>query len=501
MRTGPYKVSAYNIDVPLEGGGKALIFNTLSRAFAVLDPAERDFLSAVNVDAELEEPRQIELFDRLLLNGYVVPNDIDELGRLQESYSAARNDGSTLMLTIAPTLFCNFGCDYCFQGADKPRGKMDEQVMDRLVAYVEQQVPRGKAFHVSWYGGEPLLALDVIERLSERFIGICEAQGASYSAAIITNGHGLTAKVAAKLQRCRVNVVQITLDGASEFHDERRHLLNHKPTFRRIVDNIASFIDTAKFSIHLRVNIDERNRGSIFGLIDSLAELSLGGKTLSMYFAPVEATTSGCSQVSDVTMTKSEYAELETALFRYAHERKLASFPFPPRFMGLCGAVRPRALVVTPTGDLHKCWDTVTFEHQKVGNLSDVAAVANHPVNQLWSQWSPFENSSCRNCKVLPTCAGACAYKFVHWTETSGEAAVLPCPSWKFNIKDNLLRLAQLRGHITEEQIPAGVATVPHELCSFEPPTEAQGLPAKIVATKRASYDAAGRRSLPLAVF
>ena len=488
-----YRSSSYNIPIPLKGGGGALLFNTLSRAFAALDPDECASMAGFDGGAAPEGPAQTELLERLIINGFVVPADVDELARAERSYMAIRNDRAGLMLTIAPTLGCNFACDYCFQGQDKPTNLMSQEVMDATVDYVRRNLEGTQSFHVTWYGGEPLMGLGVIEQLSERFIALCDAQGATYGAAIVTNGYRLSTAVARRLRDCRVNTVQITLDGAQDDHDSRRHLLSKRGSFAKIVDNIASWIGEQSFAVHLRVNIDARNKEGIFGLIDELAGRGFGGKTVHMYFAPVEGTTAGCTAIADLTLGKSEYAELETSLFAYAYERKLSSFPFPPRFMGLCGAVRPRALVVTPSGDLHKCWDTVSFRHQRVGTILDMASLDANPLNAMWNAWSPFQNEPCRNCKILPTCAGACAYKFVHSAETRGEAAVLPCPSWKFNIKESLLHSAWLKGVIGKEQIPEGVVTNPEELCSFAGTGAGAALPDKIAAAKKASYAVAAR--------
>jgi len=486
MTSAPYKTSVYNLHVPLATDTRSLLYNTLSQSFAVLTDDERRMLAGESFDpSRTGDPG---LLDRLILNGFVLPGDIDEIELVEKHYSAARNDGKSLLLTIAPTLFCNFGCDYCFQGSDKPTDKMSPTVMDAVVRYVDQNLAGLKMFHVSWYGGEPLLGLPVIQELSRRFIAMCTERGVAYNAAIITNGHMLTRETAAILRECRVELIQITLDGAAEYHDARRHLLSGKGTYARIVENIASWLDELKFQVSLRVNVDHRNRESVIELIDDLHARDLGGKTLHMYFAPVEATTAGCSHISDFTLSKSDYGEMETQLFLYAYRKKLANFPFPPKFMGLCGALRPKALVITPKGDLHKCWDTVAFEHQKIGTIFDVDRIHDNPLNRMWNDWSPFRNSSCRNCRILPACTGACAYKFVHSEETRGEAAILPCPSWKFNIKEKLLHLAQLKGYIAPEQIPPGTVTNPQELCCYEVPGAAEALPDKILLAKQASY-------------
>ena len=86
---------------------------------------------------------------------------------------------------------------------------------------------------------------------------------------------------------------------------------------------------------------------------------------------------------------------------------------------------------------------------------------------QQWLNWTPFANETCKNCKILPNCAGACAYKFVHSEDTRGEAAVLPCPSWKYNIKERLLLRAVKMGAITlNDYDPEEVKTNPSELCT-----------------------------------
>jgi len=67
-------------------------------------------------------------------------------------------------------------------------------------------------------------------------------------------------------------IARATLDGSQPFHDARRHLLSEskKGTYQRIVQNLASWIDAVPISVHVRVNIDERNKDAVVGLIDDL---------------------------------------------------------------------------------------------------------------------------------------------------------------------------------------------------------------------------------------
>lgn len=459
------KPSRYTVLVPLKDG-RALAYNSLSQAFAVWSAAEREVYDAIGRDEP--EGADAAVVQALTYGGYVVGERTDELAVLEEQYRIHRYNSRVLTLTIAPTIACNFGCDYCFQGKDKPSETMDLVVQDALVAFVERALPGLDRVGIAWYGGEPLLRTKVIEALSDRLIALCDARGVKYEAMIVTNGFKLDVETARMLHARRVKMVQITLDGDAAYHDGRRHLLGGGATFARIVTNMKAVLDAVPLGMSVRVNIDHRNRDRIRDLIDHLVAQGLAGRqSLRLYFAPVEAMTTGCHSVEEACMGKQEYGALEAELYRYAFDRGLTSLPYPPRFHGTCAAVKPSGFVVTPTGDVHKCWDTVTHPEHAVGSIFSVEDMIHGPRSQRWNTWSPFHNDSCRNCKLLPSCAGACAYKFLYSEDTRGEGATLPCPSWKYNLHERLLLRAEKQGVVKPDDYdPVAARTDPKALCT-----------------------------------
>ena len=456
--------SRYNIPIPLKDG-RRLVYNSLTQAMAVW---EAEDVRAYDQILAGEEGFDRKRYKDLLHGGFIVSEAVDELKLLEEQYAKARFNTQNVVLTIAPTMACNFACDYCFQGQDKPHQTMTPEVQDAIIAMLDRAAPQVKTVGVTWYGGEPLVRLKVIEALSDRIIALCKAKGLTYTGSIVTNGYLLTADAAKSLASRGVTWVQVTLDGTPEYHDKRRYLLGGKGSFERIVENVKSFIDDVPMAVSIRVNIDDRNSRDIHQLLDYLAAQGLGGKkNLNVYFAPVEATTEGCHIVEDVTMAKSRYGKLEADLYAHAHALGLTPLPFPPRFHGNCGAVRPSSVVILPDGVLHKCWDTVSWPEKAVGTVFDLPAVMQNELMQKWLRWTPFDNATCKNCKILPNCAGSCAYKFIHSGDTRGEAAVLPCPSWKYNIKERLLQRAIGKGKLTHDDYdPEQVRTIPGELCA-----------------------------------
>jgi uncharacterized protein len=374
---------------------------------------------------------------------------------------------------------------------------MTPRVQDAIVEHVERAAEHGvRSIGVAWYGGEPLLRLPVIEALSDRLLAVTDQQRMTYSAMIVTNAYKLDLEAARVLQRCKVATVQVTLDGTPEYHDSRRYLLGGRGTFERILGNLQDIVDEVPLRYSVRVNIDERNHQDITRLIDHMAELGLGHRpNLSMYFAPVEAITEGCHTVSDVTLGKAAYGALETELYRHGYRAGLVPLPYPPRFHGTCGAVRPRGLVILPNGDVHKCWDTVSWPDKKVGSILEPDRLEGSAMFQRWIAWTPFDNASCRSCKLLPSCAGACAYKFIHAADTRGEAAVLPCPSWKYNIKERLVWRAIAIGAVKQSEVDAAAAaTVPSDLCAGDVVAAGLPLPAEMQAVQEAHRD---RRNQP----
>lgn len=457
--------SNYNLSIPIkpnENGQRTLVYNTLTGAYAIWDQDDLATYEAIKSEQiPVNHPRVRNFIDA----GFMVANDINEVKELEKRYTTARNDPGSLMITIAPIMACNFACEYCFQGADKPVSKMSELVQEALLSYLDKKLPSINTLGVSWYGGEPLMGVAIIEKLTHKINELCKKHNTAYNAFIVTNGYFLDGKTAKKLYSLGVTSCQVTFDGAAESHDERRFLLSGRPTYERIAKNLGEVINETPIQVSIRVNIDHQNKDNIKSLIDDLKDRGYNNRqNFGMYFAPIESITEACHGCNDISMGKSEYALLEAELYRYAFDQGLTGLPRPPIMHGNCVAVHKNGMVLLPTGEIHKCWDTVNDTNMKVGSIFDMDHALDNPDHNKWMDWSPFQNDTCRNCKILPNCTGACAFKFVHSDKTLGEGGSLPCPSWKFNINERLLMRAEIKGMITADDIIEESSTSPEQV-------------------------------------
>ena len=332
---------------------------------------------------------------------------------------------------------------------------MSPRVQKQTIAFIEKSLPHIKQLHIAWYGGEPLLQMPTIERIADAAMMLCKKYNCNYSSMMVSNGYLLTTQTARKLEKYGVQQIQITFDGPPEIHDKIRKLrTGGARTFEHIAGNVKKAAQRTKMSFSLRINVDARNKDDMFQLIDELERAGLSGqKNIQLYFAPIEAITESCHCVADTSMQKSEYAKVEYLLYRYAYKKGLTNLPYPPRFKGACAATKVKGFVINPNGDIHKCWDTVTVQDRKVGDIFHPDAILNNEIYDQWLAWNPFDNDICRRCKLVANCAGACAYKFIYSDDTKGEAAVLPCLSWRYNLNERLVLRAEKMAAYTDQQI------------------------------------------------
>lgn len=436
------KASKYNFVWELDGEDDVLLYNSLSGASVKVAKPLAVRLQQGEVDDAL-------LFlDGVTNGGFVIGDEVDERETIRGRQRFRRNLQNAMLLTIAPTLHCNFACEYCFEQAVQPgrpdtmrlepsqRAIMSPPVQKALVDFVGQH-DKLRGLRVIWFGGEPLLARRVIYDLSEHLTALADARGMRYYAYMVTNGYLLDVEpdVIERLRTARVRGIKVTLDGPPDLHDKRRCLKTGRGTFQRIVANLHRLQD-ANFNVDLRVNVDEDNREAVFELADYLAAQGLTRMRLTL--ARVVADAKGCSSIEDGCTASGEFMELEKRFRQYMRDRGYqppCGEPFPSTggTAGCC-ATMANGWVIDPDGDMYKCWNEIGHKPDAVGNL----LVASNALNQHaraagYLEYDPFAFDKCHDCPVLPLCMGGCAYGPL-FLEREPE-----CPPWKSSLRERIV--------------------------------------------------------------
>ena len=175
-----YSKSKYNF-IYKRGKDENVIYNTFSKALVVLSDDEKERFDSNELTSD-------EIINELLENRILIENTFSETDFLKYFHYKTKFAGDTLFLTIAPTMDCNFACPYCYE--NRRKGKMSKEVQDALIKYVEETVTSGVTnIDISWYGGEPLLCVDIVESLSKRLTKVANDNKCNLKMHMVTNGY------------------------------------------------------------------------------------------------------------------------------------------------------------------------------------------------------------------------------------------------------------------------------------------------------------------------
>lgn len=375
----------------------------------------------------LENEIHKDLYD----NGFLVSSNVDEKRRAQFLHqSLHRTD--TMHLVLLPTEACNFRCTYCYESFE--RGKMDRKTINGLKALVQERATNLSNLNVSWFGGEPLISLDVIEELSHTFLSIAKENNIHYSCDLVTNGYLLTKDVFQKLLSWNINQFMITIDGVEEVHDSRRLLAGGGKSFDKIINNLIALKDfTNEFEITIRTNFDESNLHESSELIDFLTEHFADDRRFGIMFRPVgkwggknDDEIPVCSR----TMANKKIWELtDEAVTQGLNMSPMITDSLLPS-ASVCYAAKPHSLVVGSDGQLYKCTISLDEEFNKVGKIHEDGSLdLDYDKIASWVTSGEETDSVCQSCFYRPVCQGNhCPLYRIR----TGER---PCPYEKRNIK------------------------------------------------------------------
>ncbi|MEY2503677.1 MAG: uncharacterized protein QOI07_4014, partial [Verrucomicrobiota bacterium] len=151
-----YQWSRYNFLIA-ETDNSSLLYN--SRTGAVMRLSKDRSIQIAN-DAELDD----DIFSVLYREEFILDEGVDEVRLVEEFNERARDDRSKLSITVELTEACNFRCSYCYQGHKKENIHSD--IEHGIINLIAERATDLKTVQLNWFGGEPLLRLKDIRRIS-----------------------------------------------------------------------------------------------------------------------------------------------------------------------------------------------------------------------------------------------------------------------------------------------------------------------------------------------
>lgn len=199
-------------------------------------------------------------------------------------------------LILQVTQNCNLRCDYCvYSGGYETRGhtnkRMDFCMAQKAIDFLENHSKDRNLVTIGFYGGEPLLEFDLLQKCVEYAEQKLNGKEIEYS--ITTNATLLTDEIIDYLISNNF-FVTVSIDGPREIQDEcRRFLHSNNGTFDIVMRNLKKIREMNReyFDKNVRVNtvlVTERGYECVdqfFKGEDIFSNLSISSATVSDSFA------------------------------------------------------------------------------------------------------------------------------------------------------------------------------------------------------------------------
>jgi uncharacterized protein len=377
---------AKNATVVTCGAGRHAVYNTASGDFAVFEGSAlpEQFLTSKTPGKEY-----FAVMDKFL---------------------EYRADRTTFNICIAPTYACNARCPYCYEAEKHALApNMRPEVQQRLVEFVAEhyEAQPFKTLDVQWYGGDPQLALDVVEQVSRGLLEFCAVHDVEYSALILTNATLIDDAAAQVVARAGITKALVTVEGVRDLQNDRRPLVDGRDSYEAAKHGIAALM-RAGVDVCVTANLDKVSIKRFAELRHEFqAELGLDVAPLKLndYNASF-----GCGKFCAPNFDLFTHEEYPFALFDLQMQNGLDAQAIRQILAPtdhFCSGQKYTYLVIDSLGDVYDCDGYMGVPSHKMFSIFDA------PQDQVWDYavGDPFVDPKCRACKILPICMGNCKWE------------------------------------------------------------------------------------------
>jgi uncharacterized protein len=393
---------------------KFALYNSFNNKVLFLVPELKDLMEAA-IREGIDNLYDIHptFYDYLVAEGFLIDNEVDEVNKLKILSKSIDENTDTFLLTINPTMNCNFKCWYCYETHIKAsKAKVD--MIDRINKFVSATTskPELLKFSLSFFGGEPLLYFDkVVIPIIDFFVDRVRERKLMFDISFTTNGYLINQAFIDYFTNKNIKCsVQITLDGYKEDHDKVRYVSAKKGSYTEIIQNVRLMV-LNRFHVRLRINYTDKSIGNASKIADEFADIPQEITNDYLFF--------DYHRVWQDNKLDNTSEILEENLVSVREKGLIAEGGYSANnVLDSCYADKRNSAVINYNGDLYKC----TARDFKTENR---AGFINENGELIWENDylerrmnAKFKNKPCLSCKIMPLCNGGCSQ---HAMERIGE--------------------------------------------------------------------------------
>jgi uncharacterized protein len=397
------KYSQFNSIIPFDG--KYALYNSFSQKAIFLESTLKDILSAARIEG-IDALQEIHptFYDYLAEQAFLVPSEVNEVDKVKALVKQTDENQNSFLLTVNPSMNCNFKCWYCYETHVRD-SRLNPTMIGKINRFITNTAnkPGMKYFSLSLFGGEPLLYFKRdVTPIIDVFSTICREKKIDFSLGFTTNGYLVDQEFIDYFKERNLTcMLQITLDGYKEKHDEVRYVNASKGSYTQIINNIRLLIKN-QFVVRLRVNYTEKNIADTYKIAEEFADID---KAITNQYLAFDY-----HRVWQDDKVDDTYKSLEQNVDALRTNGFNVSDKYSPNSVrDSCYADKRNSAVINYNGDLFKCTARDFTTVKRAGYLSDDGELIweNDYLNKRMNV--KFNNKPCLACRLMPICNGGCS--------------------------------------------------------------------------------------------
>ena len=233
----------------------------------VISKVNRNIYEYINSSEHMGniEESDLQLITNMRNQGLLKPSNIKKIEHPMTEYIEDIVNNNMKKITLQVTQNCNFRCEYCvYSGSYHNRihnnKRMDWETAKAALDFLFMHSKNSSEIAVSFYGGEPLLEIELIERCvnytKDKF------RGKKINFGLTTNASLLNDDIIRYMSEENF-FLTISIDGPKEVHDKNRKYADSKRgTFNTVMLNVQRIKDISpSFVENLSLNavLDDEN--------------------------------------------------------------------------------------------------------------------------------------------------------------------------------------------------------------------------------------------------
>ncbi len=305
---------------------------------------------------------------------------------------------------LLPTMACQASCEYCF--AKKTGETMRDAVSDKAVDFIARIAPEKEDIHVTFHGGEPLLAKP---GYYEHILPILrQCFGRRVHISIQSNLWALDERLIALIKKYRISV-GTSIDGYEKMCDAQRGAGYYHKTHSSIGQLRAEGIQTGEICTFAAENADKAKR--VF--YEASSPYSIHGAVPSLG-VPSDGLSVDVQGMKRILLDSYEAYKADPAHCRISTIDSIAQGCFDGKghtctFFDCLGAFA----AIAPDGSVYSCQRFCGYDEFCLGNVTDGLTEAKVLESAAYARLSEKQNGTgkaCGDCAHYAYCMGGCLY-------------------------------------------------------------------------------------------